>query len=141
MNKAIIIGRLARDPEAFTTQSGIPRSTLTIAVRRRYRNESGQYDADFLTVVAWRQTADYCNKYLRKGSRVAVEGSIQTRSYTAQDGNKRYVTEIIADEIEGLDPRREDGNGAPVSGMPQNNAQQPQNADGEFTEVEDELPF
>ena len=124
-----------RDPEARTTQSGISTSTMTVAVNRQFKNKDGSYDADFLPVVAWRQAADYCNKYLHKGSKVLVEGTIQTRNYTAQDGNKRYVTEIIADHIEGLDSRPADGN-APVR-------QQTQQTYDEFTEVDpgDELPF
>jgi single-strand DNA-binding protein len=140
MNHVTIIGRLARDPEARTTQGGVSTSTMTVAVNRRYRNKDGQYDADFLPVVAWRQTADYCNRYLRKGSKVAVEGSIQTRNYTAQDGSKRYVTEIIADHVEGLDSRNADGNSATTG-----NAAPQQSQDAgkdDFTEVMDEdLPF
>ena len=103
MNKVIITGNLANDPEAHTTQSGIARSTFRVAVQRRFANAQGQREADFLTVVAWRQTADFCNRYLSKGRKVAVTGSVQTRSYTAQDGSKRYVTEIIADNVETLD--------------------------------------
>lgn len=125
MNKVIIIGNIASDPEAHTTQGGIARSTFRVAVQRRFKNAEGKHDADFLTVVAWRQTADFVNKYLKKGSRVAVEGSIQNRSYDAQDGSKRYVTEIIADNVEALE-RRED--------KPQDN--------GGFIEANDEpLPW
>ena len=126
---------MAREPEARTTQSGISSSTMTVAVRRSHKNQNGTYDADFLPVVAWRQTADYCNKYLHKGSKVLVEGTIQTRNYTAQDGTKRYVTEIIADHIEGLDSRPADGN-APAR-------QQAQQTNDVFTEVDpgDDLPF
>lgn len=116
MNRVIITGRMVRDPEARTTQSGVSQSTFDVAVQRRTKNKDGKYDADFLTVVAWRQTADFVNKYLGKGRMVAVKGSIQKRSYTAQDGSKRYVTEIIADSVEGLDKPKGDG----------------------FTEVEDE---
>ena len=78
------------------------RSTFRIAVQRRFANAQGVREADFLTVVAWRQTAEFCNKYLLKGRKVAVEGSVQVRSYDAQDGSKRYVTEIIADSVEAL---------------------------------------
>ncbi len=142
MNKVILIGNLANDPEAFTTQSGISRSTFRIAVQRRFANAQGVREADFLTVVAWRQTADFCNRYLSKGRKVAVEGSIQTRSYDAQDGSKRYVTEIIADNIEALGSR-EDGaraphdNGPTPPPAPVNNAP----ADDGFGENDDELPF
>lgn len=135
MNKVIITGRLAADPEARTTQSGISQSTFDVAVQRRYKNEAGSYDADFLTVVAWRQTADFCNRYLTKGRMVAVEGSIQKRSYTAQDNTKRYVTEIIADHVEALGSPNSDHGPTP----PPSHEDNP----NEFTEVDpgDELPF
>lgn len=137
-----MIGRVCAQPEAFTTQSGISRSSFRLAVNRPYRNPQGNYDADFLPVVAWRQTADYCNKYLTKGSRVAIEGSIQKRSYTAQDNTKRYVTEIIADSVEGLgSPNNEQGHAEAHSAPPQRNEQQRMDTSG-FTEVDDdELPF
>ena len=143
MNKVILIGNLANDPEAFTTQSGISRSTFRIAVQRRFANAQGVREADFLTVVAWRQTADFCNRYLSKGRKVAVEGSIQTRSYDAQDGTKRYVTEIVADNVEFLSPNQQ-GEQRPRSAdvplPPEPNFTPASN--GGFTEVEDdELPF
>ena len=144
MNKVILIGNLANDPEAFTTQSGISRSTFRIAVQRRFANAQGVREADFFTVVAWRQTADFCNRYLTKGRKVAVEGSIQNRSYDAQDGSKRYVTEIIADNVEPVGSRDEAG-GAP---RPRDNGPTPPPAapatptSNDFTEVDDdELPF
>ena len=134
MNKCIITGRLVKDPEAFTTQSGVSRSTFDVAVQRRVKNKDGKYDVDFLTVVAWRQTADFCNKYLQKGRMVAVEGQIQKRSYTAQDNTKRYVTEIVADSVEGLgSPNTDNGTTPPPSREPEPD---------KFTEVDDdELPF
>ena len=145
MNKVILVGNLANDPEPFTTQSGISRSTFRIAVQRRFANAQGVREADFLTVVAWRQTADFCNRYLTKGSKVAVEGSIQTRSYDAQDGSKRWVTEIIADSVESCGSRG-DGSGrtydngpTPPPAQPAQPAQ-PAGSD-DFTEVDDELPF
>ena len=123
---------------ARTTQSGVSCSTFDVAVQRRFKGQDGKREADFLTVVAWRQTADYCNKYLTKGSRVAVEGSIQKRSYTAQDGSKRYVTEIIADNVEGLGSR-DDNRPADAPAAPP--PQQRIDASG-FTEVDDDqLPF
>lgn len=141
MNHVTIIGNLCNAPEAYTTQSGVSRSSFKVAVQRRFANAQGQREADFLPIVAWRGTADYCNKYLKKGDKVAIEGSIQTRSYDAQDGSKRYVTEIIADNVETV-KRASDGTqggenaprqqAAPQSSMPDN-----------FTEVDpgDELPF
>lgn len=134
MNKVIITGNISRDPEAFTTQNGISRSMFDVAVQRRTKNQDGKYDVDFLRVVAWRKTADFCNKYLAKGRKVAVEGSIQTRSYDAQDGSKRYVTEIIADHVETLTSANTDNSPTP----PPSREDKAEN----FTEVEDDdLPF
>lgn len=142
MNKVILIGNLANDPEARTTQSGISQSTFRLAVQRRFANAQGVREADFLTIIAWRQTADFCNRYLTKGRKVAVEGSIQVRSYDAQDGSRRYVTEIIADNIEALGSRDE-GQARPTGNTPTPPPAAPA-APGmnNFTEVEDdELPF
>ena len=144
MNKVIMIGNLANDPEARTTQSGISQSTFRIAVQRRFANQQGVREADFFTVIAWRQTADFCNRYLSKGRRVAVEGSIQNRSYDAQDGSKRYVTEIIADNIEALGGREEgSGQGRTRDPGPTPPPAQPAPPSmNDFTEVDDdELPF
>lgn len=100
MNKAILIGNLTRDPEMRTGASGIPVCTFTLAVNRRFTNKQGVREADFIPIVTFKQKAELCARYLTKGRKVAVEGVIQTRSYDAQDGSKRYVTEIVADEVE-----------------------------------------
>ena len=143
MNKVILIGNLANDPEARTTQSGVSQSTFRIAVQRRFANAQGVREADFLTVVAWRQNADFCNRYLSKGRKVAVEGSVQNRSYDAQDGSKRYVTEIIADSVEAVGSRDEAGAARPRDEGPTPTPARPANpAPSDFTEVDDdELPF
>ena len=142
MNKVIMIGNLASDPEARTTQSGISQSTFRIAVQRRFANAQGVREADFFTIVAWRQTADFCNRYLTKGRKVAVEGSVQNRSYDAQDGSKRYVTEIMADSVEALGGRDE-GQARPRDNGPTPPPAPPAGpAMNDFTEVDDdELPF
>lgn len=133
MNKVILIGNLANDPEGRTTQSGVSQSTFRIAVQRRLANAQGVRETDFLTVVAWRQTADFCNRYLAKGRKIAVEGTIQVRNYE-KDGRKIYVTEIIADQIESLSPRGQQN--APDQEPPA------ETGSNEFTEVDDdELPF
>ena len=126
MNKVIMIGNLVADPEARTTQSGKSVATFRIGVRRNFSNAQGVYESDFFSCQAWGNTAEYVRKYMAKGSRVAVEGRLQNRSYDAQDGSKRYVTEIICDRVEGLQSRTE---------------AQPQGSQ-EFTEIDDEgLPF
>ena len=96
MNKAIIIGNLTKDPEKKVTPDGVSVTNFTVAVSRSGNREK----ADFLPVVTWRTLADNCAKYLATGRKVAVIGEIQTRSYTTNDGSKRYVTEIIANEVE-----------------------------------------
>ena len=101
MNRAMLIGRLTKEPELRATGSGISVCTFTLAVERRFKQE-GQQQADFIPIVVWRSQADNCAKYLHKGSQAAVCGSIQTRSYDAPDGSKRYVTEIVADEVQFL---------------------------------------
>ena len=103
MNRAMLIGNLTKDPELRATGSGLAVCTFTLAVQRRFANRDSQTrDADFIPIVVWRAQAENCAKYLHKGSQAAVCGSIQTRSYDAPDGSKRYVTEIVADEVQFL---------------------------------------
>lgn len=107
MNKVILIGNLASDVELKTTTNGTSTCSFRLAVQRRFANAQGVREADFLQIIAWRQTAELCAKYLAKGRKVGIEGNIQARSYMAQDGTKRYVTEIIADNVEFLTPKNE----------------------------------
>ena len=101
MNKVILIGNLTKDPELSTTNSGINYCRFTLAVPKRFA-QAGERDAEFINIVVWRVQADNCHKYLKKGSKACVIGSLQTRSYDAQDGSKRYVTEVVAEEVEFL---------------------------------------
>ena len=144
MNKVILIGNLAADPELRKTASDISVCTFRLAVQRRFSNQQGVREADFINIVAWRQTADLCARFLTKGRKCGVVGSLQTRSYDAQDGTKRYVTEIIADNVEFLGSREEGGNRsgnyAPAAPAPAPRSAAPASSD--FTEVDDdELPF
>lgn len=136
MNKVILTGNLADDPKTSMTAGGVLKCTFRLATQRKYINtQTGQREADFHNIVAWRQLADNCAKYLAKGRKCSVEGMIQYRSYDAQDGSKRYVTEIVAESVEFLTPRYQNAgqDGQPVGGY----AQQ----DG-FVPVDDpELPF
>lgn len=102
MNKVILIGNLTRDPDYGETQSGISFCNFSIAVNRPYSDSNGERQTDFFNIKTWRGQADNCAKYLRKGSKVGVVGSLQTRTYEDNDGNKRNVTEIIANEVEFL---------------------------------------
>ena len=106
MNKVYLIGNLTKDPELSQTNSGISVCRFTLAVSRRFQNADGERETDFLNIVVWRGQADNCHKFLKKGSKCAVSGSIQSRSYDAQDGTKRYVTEIVADEVEFISTNR-----------------------------------
>ncbi|MBQ9409461.1 MAG: single-stranded DNA-binding protein [Clostridia bacterium] len=107
MNKVILIGNLTRDPEMHTTPAGVNKASFTIAVNRRFSNQQGVREADFIPIVAWRERADFCGRYLQKGKKICVVGSLQVRSYDAQDGSKRFVTEVVADELEFVTPASE----------------------------------
>lgn len=108
MNKVILLGSLTKNPELRSTTNGTAVCSFTVAVQRRFKNQNGEREADFLPVIAWRGAAEACARYLHKGSKVAVCGTIQTRSYDAQDGGRRYVTEIVADEVEFLNTKSAD---------------------------------
>ena len=105
LNKVVLCGRLTADPELKQTGNGISVVTFTLAVNRRYQSRSAdgaaaqQQQADFISVVAWRQTAEFISRYFRKGSSLCVTGSIQTRTWQDQQGQKRYATEVVADEV------------------------------------------
>ena len=107
MNHVTLIGRLARDPEFRTTTNGKSVASFTLAVDRRSKQE-GQPTADFIPCVAWGKTAEVCTNYLAKGHRCGVGGRIQVRSYDAKDGSKRYVTEVMVDNVEFLESRKRD---------------------------------
>lgn len=142
MNKVILIGNLASDPELRRTQSDIPVCTFRIAVQRRFANQQGVREADFIPIVVWRQTAELCARFLTKGRKCAVVGQLQTRSYDAQDGSKRYVTEVIADNVEFCDSRPTDGGRPRTDNPPPPPEPTNANTSGGFTEVDDdELPF
>lgn len=149
MNKVFIVGRLTRQPEARTTQNGVSVTRFTVAVTRRTNRE----EADFLNVITWRGLADICAKYLVQGQQVAVVGEIRTRSYDANDGTKRYVTEIQADDVEFLSRPNGSSQGnyqnySPEAGRTNNNRQTQTNEDDLFESemgdvlIEDnDLPF
>ncbi|AGR47535.2 single-stranded DNA binding protein [Brevibacillus phage Abouo] len=100
MNRVILIGNLARDVEMKYTTNGVPVATFTLAVNRRVQN--GHNEADFINIVVWRQLADLCANYLSKGKKCALEGRLQVRSYDDQDGKKRFVTEVVAENVQFL---------------------------------------
>lgn len=105
MNKVFLIGRLTRDPELRYTSSNIAVATFSIAVDRNFSNAAGEREADFINIVVWRKQAENIKNYMHKGSQVAIDGRIQTRSYDDTDGKKRYVTEVVADNVQFLDSK------------------------------------
>ncbi len=105
MNKVILVGNLTRDPELTETPSGVAVCRFSIAVSRDYANSDGTRETDFFNITVWRGRAENCGKYLKKGNKVAVVGSLQTRSYEDKDGIKRNVTDIVANEVEFLTPK------------------------------------
>lgn len=136
MNKVILIGNLTDDPKTTMTANGVAKCTFRLATQRKYVNQqTGQREADFHNIVVWRQLADLCAKYLAKGRKCSVEGTIQYRSYDAQDGSKRYVTEIVADGVEFLSSRQ-NSEQAPAQQTGPYSTQ-----DGFIPVDDDELPF
>ncbi len=136
-NLVVLTGRLTADPELKTTPSGVSVTTFSIAVSRRYK-AGEETQADFINIVAWRQTAEFITKYFKKGSMIGIEGSIQTRRYTDKEGKNRTVFEVIANNAQFVESKRDSASGdAPVSFS---------NASvNEFTEVpgesDEDLPF
>lgn len=141
MNKVVLIGNLTRDPELQTTNGGVSVCRFSLAVSRRFANAEGEREADFINIVVWRNQAENCHKYLKKGSKCAVTGRIQTSVYDAPDGSKRYNTDVVADEVEFISTSRgdasESGNySAPVESKPA------KKQTAELEEIDDDsLPF
>ncbi|WPD22050.1 MAG: single-stranded DNA-binding protein [Candidatus Electrothrix scaldis] len=118
INKVILVGNLGADPELRYTQSGVPVATLSIATNERWKDKDGQQQeqTEWHRVIAWRQLAEICNEYYHKGTKVYVEGKLQTRKWQDQNGNDRYTTEIVAREMKILSSRGEGGGGYSGSG-------------------------
>lgn len=105
LNRTILIGRLTADPSLRYTPSGVAVATFTLAVDRNFKNSNGERDTDFIPCVVYRQQAESCAEYLSKGKMASVDGRIQVRSYEGQDGQRRWVTEVIADNVQFLSPK------------------------------------
>lgn len=156
MNKIMLVGRLVKDPEVRSTNTGATTVNFTVAVNRNFKNKDGNYDADFLPCVAFRNTADFISKYFKKGSLIGVEGRVQTRNYDAQDGTKRYVTEVVVENVEFVGGKAESGSPslnnsyvdepsqAPIDDLPEYDipASDPyENYDKEISLSDNDLPF
>ena len=150
LNKVVLAGRMTADPELKQTASGISVLTFTIAVNRGYvskNSEQGERQADFISVVAWRQTAEFISKYFRKGSAICVTGSIQVRNWQDQQGQRRYATEVVADEAMFVESRGAESSGA-ASYTPDTYGQAPSFSSNpgsapnfEDHNTDDDLPF
>ena len=161
MNNVILIGRMVADPELKTTGTGISVTSFRIAVDRSYVKQGEERKADFFDIVCWRNQAEFVCRYFGKGSLIAVQGQLQSRTYQAKDGSKRYVVEVVADTISFTGERRENaGGGQPYAGNnnqsyganqsyqqapPQQQApasyQSGSNADFQDIPLDDDLPF
>jgi len=156
LNRVILIGRLTRDPELRYTPAGVAVTQFTLAVDRPFTSQGGEREADFIPVVTWRQLAETCANYLRKGRLTAVEGRIQVRNYENNEGKRVYVTEVIADNVRFLESNREGGAGgggtreeSPFGGssnrgggFSRSNQNDPFSDDGKPIDIsDDDLPF
>lgn len=109
MNRVVLVGRLTKDPELRITPSGVPVASFTLAVNRAFTNQQGEREADFINCVIWRKPAENVANFLKKGSLAGVDGRLQTRSYDGQDGKRVYVTEVLAESVQFLEPRSASG--------------------------------
>ena len=145
LNKVVLAGRLTNDPELNQTATGVSVLSFTLAVNRRYasKNEQGesQTQADFITVVAWRNTAEFIARYFRKGSAICLTGSIQTRSWQDQQGQRRYATEVVADEAMFVDSRGESGSNDSFGQAPSFSSTGAVAPNFEDHNTDDDLPF
>lgn len=163
LNRVVLVGRLTRDPELRYTPSGVPVATFTLACNRPFTNQHGEREADFINCVVWRKQAENVANYLKKGSLAGVDGRIQTRSYEAQDGRRVFVTEVVADSVQFLEPKSVTASReyqTPPAGYPnfddpfnqnnqnQQNSPDPSNNDDPFADTgqtidisDDDLPF
>ncbi len=128
INNVVLVGRLTKDPELKYTQSGIAVTNFTLAVNRPFKNQQGENEADFINCVAWRRQAENTATYVGKGSLVGVEGRIETRNYEGQDGRRVYVTEVVAESVQFLEPRnvaqkRQESSGFSAPSFQQNRPQ------------------
>lgn len=136
MNKIILSGRLTKEPKVDKTPTGKTVGTFTLAVDRPFAAKDGKKEADFINIVAWNKTAELCGNWLGKGNRVLVEGRLQIRNYDGKDGNKHYVTEVIADRVEFIDRKKDS---SPKGGQQKDAG--PMGSFGTEMQFDEEVPF
>jgi single-strand DNA-binding protein len=132
MNRVVLVGRLTKDPELRYTQSNKAVATFTIAVNRQFTNANGEREADFINCVVWGKPAENVSRYMKKGGQVGVDGRMQTRNYQANDGTRRYVTEVVAESVQFLESRNARENSS--QGNYQSNNSQGNNQSNSYTQ-------
>jgi len=135
LNRVVLIGRLTKDPELRYTPNGVAVANFTLAIDRNYKNAQGERDTDFINCVVYRQLAELCANYLAKGKLAAADGRIQVRSYTGQDGQKRWVTEVIAEDVRFLSPKDSGGGSTESKSLGGNSSF------GHEVNLDDDIPF
>ena len=135
INRTILVGRLTKDPDLKYTAQGTPVATFTLAVNRTFSNQQGEKEADFINIVVWRKQAENAANYLKKGNLAGVDGRIQTRNYEGQDGKRVYITEVVAESVQFLEPKGSQGQGNTNTSSNNSNANT-----GKYTKVDDD-PF
>lgn len=142
LNRVVLVGRLTKDPDLRYTPSGVAVATFTLAVNRTFTNQNGEREADYLNCVIWRKQAENVANFLKKGSLAGVDGRLQSRSYEDQSGKRVYVTEVVAESVQFLEPKGQVNN---QNSNPANNTQQdsdPFANDGKPINIsDDDLPF
>ncbi|MCE6020033.1 single-stranded DNA-binding protein [Levilactobacillus brevis] len=142
INRVVLTGRLTRDVDLRYTQGGAAVATFNLAVDRRFTNQQGEREADFVSCVIWRKPAENFANFFHKGSLVGIEGRIQTRNYENQQGQRVYVTEVIVENFSFLESKSSTGNGSYQNNRPQNNTSDPfANNGGPADITDDDLPF
>lgn len=141
INRIVLTGRLTKDPDLRYTPNGVPVATATIAVNRSFNNANGEREADFINIVAWRTQAENMANYVKKGHLVGIDGRLQTRNYENQEGKRVYVTEVLAESVQFMEPKKDGGGNSGSGGNPYNqNNNKGSGNQGTYTKIDDD-PF
>lgn len=142
LNRTILIGRLTRDPELRYTNSGVAVARFSIAVDRRFKNQQGDREADFINIVAWRGLAENCANYVKKGSLVGIDGRLQTGKYENQEGRTVYTTDVVADDVRFLDSKGRNESDREFANVSSQGMDSDPFGDGKPIDIsDDDLPF
>lgn len=145
MNRVVLVGRLTKDVDLRYTPNGVAVANFTLAVNRNFKNDNGEQQADFIQVQIWRKPAENVANYLSKGSLAGVDGRIQTRNYEGSDGKRVYITEVVADSVQFLEPKKDNQQGNQQNNYQSNNQQSqgdPFSNNGQPIDIkDDDLPF